>query len=186
MTLTMVLLVWRGGMVIRRLRISPRVTASRCSQTASMCHPRTKGVGSTIGHAASMNVRRLRRDRSARKRRNGASPLKDALHCFELCVCEPGEIDFVLSTADLQFQFVRFRGDASQQHLHGPGFLRPRALPQQTCGFLWTALAHQRGVEGFLEFLASMPDARRIARYARREAVRMARLQLRLDRKSVV
>ncbi|WP_279076505.1 hypothetical protein [Bilophila wadsworthia] len=32
-------LQWRGGMLMSRSRISPRTTASRCSQMASMCQP---------------------------------------------------------------------------------------------------------------------------------------------------
>jgi hypothetical protein len=34
----------RGGISMTRLRISRRLTASRWVQTASMCHPGTKGV----------------------------------------------------------------------------------------------------------------------------------------------
>ena len=53
--------MWRGGTFIRRLRIWPYDTASRCSMIASMCHPDTNGVdGSMIGHAWRTNSPKLR------------------------------------------------------------------------------------------------------------------------------
>ena len=50
----------RGGMLISRFRIWPRLTASRCSQSRPMCQLSSSGVsGSTIGHACLMNSWRL-------------------------------------------------------------------------------------------------------------------------------
>src|SRR5689334_3370582 len=55
-TQTARLFMCRGGMLIRRLRILPLVTASRCWQIASRCLPFTNGVeGSTVGQASSTN-----------------------------------------------------------------------------------------------------------------------------------
>src|SRR5271154_3308107 len=46
-----------GGMLIRRALISRRLTASRCSQIASMCQPGMKGwFGSIVLQAAFTNV----------------------------------------------------------------------------------------------------------------------------------
>src|SRR5690606_26810686 len=53
--------MWRGGMLIIRLSISPRLTASKCSQMASMCQPCTYSVaGSTTCHAWRTYSTRLR------------------------------------------------------------------------------------------------------------------------------
>ena len=42
------LLLWRGGMLMSSLRMSPDVIASRCSHISSMCHDATNGTpGST-------------------------------------------------------------------------------------------------------------------------------------------
>jgi hypothetical protein len=59
MTDTLTLFMVRGGTLIRSRVISPELTACRCSQMASMCHPWTYGAGSTSGHAAWMKSVRL-------------------------------------------------------------------------------------------------------------------------------
>src|SRR5271155_2758557 len=77
----------RGGTLIRRLRISPRVTASRYSIMASMCHPGTNGVrGSMTAHAWSTNSRKLRAaiSRSTFARTLGFANQEDKL--FELFI----------------------------------------------------------------------------------------------------
>lgn len=44
----MVDLQWPGGILIKRLRISPRATASRCSHTTSKQYPHLSGVDGSM------------------------------------------------------------------------------------------------------------------------------------------
>lgn len=56
--LTIVVLEHRGGMLISSLGISPIITASRWSQTASIAQFAINGLGSTCGQDVSTNVLR--------------------------------------------------------------------------------------------------------------------------------
>src|SRR5256714_9096703 len=53
--LTRLVFEQRGGTEISSLRISPRVTASRCSAISSWCQLILTGAGSNCGHARAKN-----------------------------------------------------------------------------------------------------------------------------------
>jgi hypothetical protein len=54
-TLTRLVFEQRGGTEISSLRISPRITASRCSAISSWCQLILTGAGSNCGQAAAKN-----------------------------------------------------------------------------------------------------------------------------------